>query len=230
MRFRQSFRQSAKKHSNPFLRGKKVRRDKGFQKSSSELTTLFQDRLVVTTSITLHIYGHYTTRARIRQDETGLFCVFSHAHDTRVHFGVEFAKRGRGVARKKPRGGHPLKGFSFFATHGSRLRRAGRRDSRFHDTRVGFPIASPPWPPPSTRAKFSSLLLHPLHFCVRSCIIIVDAGCPHTAKVRKKPFVAGKRTFVCRLRRTDIFPTLGRKSPKTQGGFLPFSGISEEII
>lgn len=117
-----------------------------------------------------------------------------------------------------------------FVTHGSRLRRAGLRNSRFHDTRVGFPVASPPWPPPSTRAKFSSLLLHPLHFCVRSCIIIEDAGCPHTAKVRKKPFVAGKRTFVCRLRRTDIFPTLGRKSPKTQGGFLPFSGISEEII
>ena len=56
MRFRQSFRQSAKKHSNPFLRGKKVKRDKGFQKSSSELTTLFsKDRLVVTASIPLRI-------------------------------------------------------------------------------------------------------------------------------------------------------------------------------
>ena len=56
MRFRQSFRQSAKKHSNPFLRGKKVKRDKGFQKSSSELTTLFsKDRLVVTASIPLRM-------------------------------------------------------------------------------------------------------------------------------------------------------------------------------
>ena len=166
-----------------------------FKVFATAMLANFQDHLVMTASITLRIQFSFSpdrahnsapgpprSRGRCRKalaniiprapafvkTKRGFFVLF---HTFTTHGAalpsVLQCKIAAAPIKSASLAGHAGP-FIIFATHGSRLRRAGRRDSRFHDTRVGFPVASPPWPPrPPPGQNFQVFCSTP---CIFACV------------------------------------------------------------